>query len=493
MRWVVLVVLSVLAGCDSGADGGSGDAQRGDRGAGDARPRDARVADARVADARVDDARVDDARMRDAESSDARVADAEASDARPADARAADAQPTDAQPTDASAADARPADAQVADARAPDAAVELDAGPADAQPADPDAAPLDPLLPVPAHLAQCPAGVAPATACQHLDNPRVSLAFPDRMFCDVFGFECGIRSTPFEGACGCGCIAELPECGCPRIVDVVCGEDGVTRLNPCEARLAQVNIAHRGPCDPEAWCTPLDAVNTGRPPFGCDDFRFGCGDDQEIRDGCGCGCLRAGVTCPDVFDPAVRYLSFVRNPPAASVVCRPGEFPFLGICGSGCAARTPDCPAADDRDVVVYQPNPQRCLGVELACPAGSTPFNDHCGCGCRTAPPAGCNCPDEDAPICGVRADGRAFTYRNPCRMACDGAVEDFGRCLPEPMPPPCGFGFAQVDGRCIRTCPGGDTCPDGQICRIINGMCLNDAACPDCAGCLGGCVDEP
>ena len=41
--------------------------------------------------------------------------------------------------------------------------------------------------------------------------------------------------------------------GCAPLEDPVCGSDGKTYRNLCEARLAGVDARHRGPCQEKGW------------------------------------------------------------------------------------------------------------------------------------------------------------------------------------------------------------------------------------------------
>jgi hypothetical protein len=55
-----------------------------------------------------------------------------------------------------------------------------------------------------------------------------------------------------DGYCCCdffGVCADVPD-ACPRVCDPVCGCDGVTHANRCEASVLGISVAHTGSCDP---------------------------------------------------------------------------------------------------------------------------------------------------------------------------------------------------------------------------------------------------
>ena len=226
----------------------------------------------------------------------------------------------------------------------------------------------------------------------------------------VIGHACGgIASIPCDagefckfpiGACCCdimGICMPVPG-GCPDVWQPVCGCNGVTYGNECEADLAGAAIAHPGECQPT--CGGPNGATCGpghfcKYPIGVCDPASGVGM-----------CAPVPPACPTLWDPVcgcdgVTYSNECVADTAGAMIAH------RGICAEICGgiAGIP-CPPGDFCKFPMGTCNVADNLGVCLPVPGG---------------------CPDVWQPVCGC--DG--VTYSNECYADRAGiAVDHPGEC---------------------------------------------------------------
>lgn len=181
---------------------------------------------------------------------------------------------------------------------------------------------------------------------------------------EVCAVACPLDIGPEPSECRGVCVPPEPICACADVFDPVCGVDGVTYGNGCEAACAGVPIDHGGVC--EAIC----------PALACDPFcEWGQSVDERGCELCEC-------------NPPPESLCF------SSDDCGVGAFCDLSECRSACVFSSGDggggdaCPAVClgvCAPVVVCEP-----VLCDLYCPEGFA--TDARGCDtCACAPPPAC------------------------------------------------------------------------------------------------------
>lgn len=107
---------------------------------------------------------------------------------------------------------------------------------------------------------------------------------------------CGY-GAPGCGVDGAGGVCRPRPGDCPLVYAPVCGCDGVTYGNACEAHAAGADVASSGECSTETACGGRTGATCSMEQF-CDFARDGC--DFADRQGL---CRPRPDACPDVFDP----------------------------------------------------------------------------------------------------------------------------------------------------------------------------------------------
>jgi hypothetical protein len=136
--------------------------------------------------------------------------------------------------------------------------------------------------------------------------------------------QCAIGQICVNGVC-----QDQASCLCERIYAPVCGVDGMTYSNQCEADCVNVAVASQGPC------------NQGCPPVLCDLFcEFGFKVDANGCEICECNRqIQVDCSMPPYNAQDLRYVGHsVEECQLIRYACDLDEVGFSNECGCGCQA-----------------------------------------------------------------------------------------------------------------------------------------------------------